>query len=42
MLRTYEQIHLATVIMSGCKTFITNDKQLRQIQDLNVVTMDDL
>lgn len=40
--KALDSIHLATAIMSGCKTFITNDKQLRQIQELNVVTMDDL
>lgn len=39
--KALDAIHLATAYVSGCSLFVTNDKQLKQIQELNVVTMDD-
>ena len=40
-IKALDAIHLATAYISGCSLFVTNDKQLKQIQELNVVTMDD-
>lgn len=37
-----DSIHLATAKLANCSTFLTNDHQLRQIQDLKVITMDSL
>lgn len=41
-LKALDAIHLATAILSDCKFFLTNDKQLRQVQEINVIVMDDL
>ena len=37
-----DAIHLATAILSGCSSFITNDKQLRQSEEIPVFTMETL
>ena len=39
-IKALDAIHLATAYISGCSLFVTNDKQLQQVQELNVVTMD--
>lgn len=40
--KALDAIHLATAKISGCSKFITNDKQLKQIKDIDVLTMDSL
>ena len=40
--KALDAIHLATATLTDCALFITNDKQLRQIQDIKTITMDDL
>lgn len=40
--KALDAIHLATAVLNGCTAFITNDKQLRQIQEIPVFTMDNL
>lgn len=40
--KALDAIHLATTKISGCSKFITNDKQLKQIKDIEVLTMDSL
>ena len=37
-----DAIHLATSIYFNCDTFLTNDTQLRQVTEANVVLVDDL
>ncbi|MBE6353972.1 PIN domain-containing protein [Treponema sp.] len=41
-LKGMDSIHLATSIYFNCDTFLTNDTQLRQITEANVVLVDDL
>ena len=40
--KALDAIHLATAIQSGCTIFVTNDKQLRQSQEISVLTMENL
>ena len=37
-----DSIHLATSIIHGCNIFLTNDAQLQQVLEANVVLIDDL
>ena len=37
-----DALHLATGIHCGCDIFLTNDSQLRQVSEANVVLVDDL
>ena len=37
-----DSIHLATAIINGCDVFLTNDKQLKQVDEINVLLVDDL
>ena len=37
-----DSIHLATAIVYGCDVFLTNDKQLKQVQEINVLLVDEL
>ena len=37
-----DSIHLATAIIQGCDVFLTNDKQLKQIEEIKVLLVDDL
>ena len=39
-LKALDSIHLATAILSHCKAFITNDKQLQQIKEVSVYSME--
>ena len=41
-LRTPDAIHVATAIKSGCDAILTNDRDFRRVQDLNVLVLDDL
>lgn len=38
--KALDSIHLATALLSDCTTFVTNDKQLRQIKEIHVCTME--
>ena len=40
--RAMDAPQLAAAVKSGCDVFLTNDKQLRQFEELKIVTMDDL
>lgn len=40
--KAMDALQLAAAVKSGCDTFLTNDKQLRQFQELKIITMDDL
>ena len=37
-----DSIHLATAIVYGCDVFLTNDKQLKQVQEIPVLLVDEL
>ena len=41
-LKGMDSIHLATSICCNCDIFLTNDAQLRQVLEANVVLVDDL
>lgn len=40
--RTPDAIHAATAIKSGCDTILTNDRDFRRLQDINVLVLDEL
>lgn len=40
-LKSMDAIHLATSIFCGCDIFLTNDEQLRQVTEANVVLVSD-
>ena len=41
-LKSFDALQLAAAISSNCNLFITNDKRLKTITEINVRTMDDL
>lgn len=41
-LKGMDALNLATAIENGCNIFLTNDKQLKQVTEINVVVIDDL
>ena len=38
--KAMDALQLAAALQSGCSVFLTNDKQLRQFKELNVMTME--
>ena len=40
--KALDSIHLATAVINNCTAFITNDKQLKQSQEVPVFTMENL
>lgn len=40
--RLPDAIHGATAILTGCETFLTNDRRLRSLPGLEVVVLSDL
>ena len=40
--KALDAVHLATAEASECEFFITNDKQLRQMKEIKIITMDEL
>lgn len=41
-LKSLDSIHLATAIYSGCDVFFTNDKQLKQVKEIQILYLEDL
>lgn len=41
-LRSMDALHLATALVHGCETFLTNDERLRAPDDIRVVTLKEL
>lgn len=41
-LKTPDAIHIATAIDSGCDVFITNDDNLKKVQEITVLTLRDI
>ncbi len=39
--KSMDSLQLATAVCSGCDTFLTNDKQLKQFGEINCVTVED-
>ncbi len=40
-LRTPDALQLASAIVSGCSRFLTNDRRLKQVSEITVVTLED-
>ncbi len=38
-LKNFDALQIAVAINNGCDTFLTNDKKLQRIQDINVVVL---
>ncbi|MEZ4636810.1 MAG: PIN domain-containing protein [Caldilineaceae bacterium] len=41
-LRTPDAIHVATALTAGCEALLTNDRQLKRIEEITVLVLDDL
>ena len=41
-LKSFDALQLASAISNNCNVFVTNDKRLKTITEINVLTMDDL
>ena len=41
-LRTPDALHVATAISTGCDAFLTNDAQLKRVQELPILVLDEL
>lgn len=41
-IKAMDALQLASAIISGCDVFLTNDKQLRQVEEIPVLLVDDL
>lgn len=41
-LRTPDALHVATAIVSGCDTFLTNDTGIKRVTEINVLVLDEL
>lgn len=41
-LRTPDALHVATAIASGCDAMLTNDAQLKRVQELPILLLDEL
>lgn len=40
-LRTPDALQIAAVLSVGCEAFVTNDKKLKHVDDLEVILLDD-
>lgn len=40
--KAMDALQLEAAVISGCNVFLTNDKQLRQYTEINVMTMNDI
>ena len=40
--KAMDALQIAAAIVSGCDIFFTNDKQLRQFEEINCITVDEL
>jgi len=41
-LRTPDAIHIATAMIAGCDAFLTNDRDLKRVQAIRVLILDEL
>ena len=41
-LRTPDALHVATAISAGCDALLTNDSQLKQVQEFSILVLDEL
>jgi len=40
-IRTPDALQIAAVLSADCKAFLTNDKKLKQVDDLKIIVLDD-
>ncbi len=40
-IKHFDAIHIATAIQSGCSSIVTNDKQFKSIEEIDVLYLDD-
>lgn len=40
--KTPDALHIATALVRGCEAFLTNDRQLIQVSEINVLILDEL
>lgn len=40
-IKAFDAIHIATAIVSGCSSIVTNDKQFKMIEELKILYLDD-
>ena len=41
-IKAMDALQLASAVISNCDVFLTNDKQLRQVEEIQVLLVDDL
>jgi len=41
-IKTVDAIHIASAIAHNCDTFVTNDKQLKQIKEINILVLSEI
>ena len=41
-IKTPDALHLATAIEAGCQAFLTNDLDLRRVEEIRILALDDL
>lgn len=41
-LKAADSIHIASAILTGCDVFVSNDKRLKRVTEINIVLVDDL
>jgi len=41
-IKTIDAIHIASAIAHNCDTFVTNDKQLKQIKEINILVLSEI
>ena len=41
-LRTPDALHVATAVPAGCDAMLTNDAQLKRVQELSILVLDEL
>jgi predicted nucleic acid-binding protein len=41
-IRTPDALQIATTLNAGCEAFLTNDKELKRVQEIRVLVLDDL
>lgn len=41
-LRTPDAIHIATAMIAGCDAFLTNDLNLKRVQEIRVLVLEEL
>lgn len=40
-IRTPDALQISAILSAGCEAFLTNDKELKRVKELNVIVLDD-